>query len=316
MQEVQSIMNQPSLSRIGVIRLGVKDARGRSQEVGHFIFDIEDSELREKAFSFYGQKPTTLDITFFSDVIDDIFRCTLQRWGKSKTGTPYLVCEGDGNTAISEGAKRPCPCSAIETKECRKTTVLKFLIPGISIGGYFRLATKSKHSAPDIQTALRLVRETTRGLIMRPFKLRRTEGYAKINGIKMKKYFVSLECHGALPAAVLDSKEPVSHGAPVIRQCPPLLPPFTGDQFSISYRNEKRLRRGRRMVKEKIKLFIMNPHSESALENYAIQYFKKASFNDLTVEELLELWHDIEDKPETVGRIYELTEEIMRQKSL
>jgi len=37
---------------------------------------------------------------------------------------------------------------------------------------------------------------------MRPFRLRRTVGYAEVNGIRTKKYYVSLEGHDAIAAPV------------------------------------------------------------------------------------------------------------------
>jgi hypothetical protein len=69
---------------------------------------------------------------------------------------------------------------------------------------------------------------------------------------------------------------------------------------------ERRLVAGQAKVREKIKLHIRDPRAVAALEDYACARFDRQRFDDLTVEQLLELWHDIDGKKGVVGEIYKL----------
>jgi hypothetical protein len=288
----------------------VKDGSGWPQEVGHFILDIEDNNLRSNAQALYGDKPKVLDITFFSDRIEDVFRCTLQRWVKDKQGISRLLCEGTGTEAIEGGRMRLCPCPALGSG-CQKKTVLKFLIPRLTIGGYFLLATRSDNNADNIETGLKLIKRTTGGLIMREMSLKRTEGYATVNGVRTRKFYVALEGHYAVPAitaAAVPAVKP-QEGTPAAGQSVAgmtslgtlLRPP---DACTLARQEELRLRDGRHKVREKIRLFIMEPGAEAAAEKYACIRFSKKCFEDLSVDQLLELWHSIDDDETTLGDIY------------
>ncbi|MGD1076393.1 MAG: hypothetical protein ABR903_10020 [Thermodesulfovibrionales bacterium] len=58
----------------------------------------------------------------------------------------------------------------------------------------------------------------------------------------------------------------------------------------------KRLEDGRKKVKEKIKAFSVNPRAQEALEEYVFERFKRP-FEELTISELLTLWHEIGEEP-------------------
>ncbi len=71
--------------------------------------DIEDPDLRNRGKVIYGDKPEVLNIAFFSNTIEDVFRCTYNRWVDNK-GVSRLLCEGNGVEAVERGQKRSCPC--------------------------------------------------------------------------------------------------------------------------------------------------------------------------------------------------------------
>ena len=302
---IPNITNTPRLNKAGVIRLGIRE-NGKPREVGHFIFDIDDPDLSRKAHKIYGEYPRAIDIVFFSDRLEDIFRCTLQRWGKSRKGTPYLLCEGNGLAAVSEGEGKECPCDALRNRECRKTTVIKFLIPNITMAGYFLLATKSEYSAQLIETALKLVQRSTGGIIMRPFTLKRTEGYAEVNAVKTKKYFVSLEAHQAVPNIDSDQVGQIrKQGEHDIASATWLN--SEDRELSLKRLQQHRVEKGRAMLKHKVRLIIANKHAETALEEYACKKYNAPSFDDVRVEQLLELWHAMEDDRDVVQKIYTIS---------
>jgi hypothetical protein len=288
----------------------VRDESGRPCEKGYFILDIRDKALTQKAERLYGKNPASLNITFFSNNLADIFKSTLQRWGTSKKGVPYLMCEGNRQLATSEGKTTTCPCNYFG-RECRRKTTLKFLIPDISLFGFFLLTTKSEHSADEIATQLALASRLPQGLIMQPFRLRRTEGFAQVNGIKTKKYYVSLEAREPkhmTPAGAPEASMPeVSFEGHQQESYLPSAFVSREGMLAEARREQARMQDGRNKVKGKLRCYIMDPNAEKALEEYACHRFNKASFDDLTRIELLELWHDISDKSVAVEEIFTLS---------
>lgn len=315
MPKVSNIVNRSRLAKLGVIRLGSKDSTGKPKEIGHFIINTETA-IAERARQIYGSSPTSLDVSFYSDRVDEMYRCTYQKWGRSKkNGTPHLACEGNGQEAVaSEGAgvekQVTCPCPALG-RDCKKTTVIKLLLPKISMTGYFILATKSENNAQTIQTGIELVYRITGGLSMRPLRLTRTEGFAEVNGFKIKKYFLALTLdeeaweranakRDALPHASSDGQRQQ------LERIKPVIPPFEENSTRARIEEERRQTKGRAMVREKIKLHIKHPDAEKALETYACSHFDKASFEELTADQLLELWHKIDPKKEMLGEIFRM----------
>ena len=59
-------------------------------------------------------------------------------------------------------------------------------------------------------------------------------------------------------------------------------------------------------MREKVKQFFINPKAELALEQYACQRFGKQTFENLQVEELLELWHALGEDPQAIKDIHAL----------
>jgi hypothetical protein len=147
---------------------------------------------------------------------------------------------------------------------------------------------------------------------MSEVRLKRTEGYATVNGVRTRKFYIALEGHltmvpaiiaAAVPAAVKPYEETLAMGQRVagMTSLGTLLRP--PDACTLARQEELRLRDGRGKVREKIRLFIMEPGAEAAAEQYACIWFSKKSFEDLSVDQLLELWHSIDDET-TLRNIY------------
>ncbi len=138
-------------------------------------------------------------------------------------------------------------------------------------------------------------------------QLRRTTGYADVNGVRVKKYYVALLPLKVLaetdktPAAAAVNKAEKSGALTSIREI--LKPP---DAATFVRQQEKQLRERRRKVREKIKVHIMEPGADEALQLYACARFSKVRYEDLTADQLQELWYAIDDDENTVGDIYSI----------
>uniref|UniRef100_A0A6H1ZDT3 Uncharacterized protein n=1 Tax=viral metagenome TaxID=1070528 RepID=A0A6H1ZDT3_9ZZZZ len=107
----------------GVIRLGGEQSRGEwNQELSYFRLTSEDVSVdaAEKLVKVYGEKPTTLHVTFPSNDPDEVFEDQYELWrgSKNKDVKGVLMCCGDGIHAkriIDEEnpwnrEKVECPC--------------------------------------------------------------------------------------------------------------------------------------------------------------------------------------------------------------
>ena len=307
--KISSIITPPRLSRLGVVRLGISLPGGKAKEVGHFIIDA-GGELAEQVKNFQGGEPKELDITFYAESIDEIYRSTYQKWKPGKEG-PLLLCEGNGESAIEyTGRQRSCPCPQMG-KECVRKTVLRFLIPELSLNGYWVMVSKSEHSDRAIRGTLEVALRSG-GLLMRPFKLIREAGYASVAGRKVKKYFVKLTI--AEPQERKgETERPASAdvGALVVPVRGLLQGRVDGQGAEAVGKVANRIMRDRLLeekrnkVVEKLKLSIRDHRGVAALAVYASVRFRRERFEDLPIEELFELWHDL-SKDEVVNEIARL----------
>lgn len=171
---IPGLSDQPGLPRLGKFRLGIRETSGSGYpiEVKHFIFDPEDSigdearaDLCERFVERYGDQPQAVDnVVFVAANRFDAFSSSLEWWGAGK-----LLCHGDGQEAerlVKEtGEWRPmdfcaqtgrCPEWA-SGKQCKMTARLRFMLPDITLAGYFQLDTSSKYSAANIRDGLNLL---------------------------------------------------------------------------------------------------------------------------------------------------------------
>jgi len=84
-----------------------------------------------------------------------------------------------------------------------------------------------------------------------------------------------------------------------------------------------RLEKGRKAVKEKIKLFVKGQYVDRALEIHLCERYGAGQFEALSVANLLESWHGIKEGSEIVDKVWNLagklrhgvTEELPLQKT-
>lgn len=314
----------PKLAKRGTIRLGVRES-GSIKEVDYFIIDIEDIALKEKALSTYGTNPRELDITFYTDSVEEIFRHSFQLWGSSQKGTPALKCEGDGEKAIeyTPGTDvekdKVCPCEKYP-KYCRKTGALKFLLPKLTMGGYFTMTTRSDHNIKIIKTVLDLVLRATGGLMLRPLKLKRVAGRVNINGIITKKYFVEIVWDQGIDEI---GSEVVK--LPILTESFPLIDSNYGDNIAdnivevkdsevawdaLTGNEETKLALDK--VTEKVKIKVRGPFINNAVEVYACERFGVGSTSGLRIDDLRRLWKEVESE-DVIRKIWDMATRMFQE---
>ena len=144
---------------------------------------------------------------------------------------------------------------------------------------------------------------------MRQFKLQRTEGYARVNGVKVRKCFVSLVLDEALGTSVSGAKGwgELKRERELPKQpSPAFLPPplrALDDPRFLARKEQTRVKEWREKVKRRLRLHITDQRADEALEAYASSRFGR-DYEDLTFEDLVLLWHDIERR-EVLGAIYD-----------
>lgn len=301
-QRVANIINRPKLSKIGAVRLGVKGEGGKMTEVNYFVLDIQDKDVLARAQAAYGKEPATLDIAFFSDDVNDVYSCTYQKWSKSVKGTPILDCEGNGVEAVDmKGQHKTCPCPELG-KKCNKVTVIKFLLPKVSMGGYFMLSTRSEHNARVIDTTIQLVSKATGGLTMRMLKMNRVEGFITVNGMKTKKQFISLVWDKGIDDMQMVDNDGGTHPLELTHEESEMSTPnfedcatekSDGETIHTSSTDMERIIKGRAKVKEKLHEIVNTPEADKALEAYACRKYGVETFDMLSIDNLLDLWHSL-----------------------
>lgn len=178
---IPGFSDQVGFPRLGKLRLGVRSSNAKGKEfpteVDYFIFDPEptlEAELRtrltEQFTELYGAKPTMLPhVRFASSNRDHAFSQSLEMWGSSK-----MLCHGNGveaerltkvrpNDDQSPSAwlpHSPCAnhgCPQWEQRQCSMITRLRFLLPDVSVAGYFQIDTSSKYSSANLRDAINLL---------------------------------------------------------------------------------------------------------------------------------------------------------------
>ena len=191
--------NDRKMPILGKIRLGksiIKQRPDGSQveyptETPYFVVPPDVA-------SIYGEEPLELDVMLPSENVPAVFPQSLAMFGSSQG----LKCTGDMQTASrlndATGAweQRSCPCEHLKSADnpkgaCQERGTLMVILPKVSIGGCYQLATGSYHSVVAINSALDYIKTIIGRISMVPLKLKRTEkvGY---RGSKKTHYPVSL----------------------------------------------------------------------------------------------------------------------------
>lgn len=216
------------LPRLGKIRLGIKvrhatkkDKDGKPveypREVGWFVCPVEIQKV-------YGEKPTALDIMF---PLEDETKCVPQNYKAYVFNG--LRCKGDGEFAIrrvsdlkwmkdgkllDDATTRlingpppddpnamveiTCPCSLLESGECRQSANLMVLLPKVSMGGVYQIDTGSYHNIVRINSGIDYVRALLHRVALVPLVLHRQQEEIPYEGKKAKHYLLQLTLNANL----------------------------------------------------------------------------------------------------------------------
>ena len=193
---------------LGKIRLGrtmVKQRPDGSQveyptETPFFVVPPDVAQI-------YGEEPMELDAMLPSENVSAVFPQSLALFGSSQG----LKCTGDLQTAsrLNETTdlweQRTCPCEHLKSAEnpkggCQERGTLLVILPKVSVGGCYQVATSSYHSVVAINSALDYIKTIIGRISMVPLKLRRTEkvGY---RGSKKMHYPISLTLDATMAEA-------------------------------------------------------------------------------------------------------------------
>lgn len=201
------------IPRLGRIRLGIKVQKMHNgqpvfkdgqpveypKETDHFVVPKEVAQV-------YGDRPTELDVMFFSNDPEIVFPQSMLWYGKSKG----VKCRGNGveaeryNEQTKTWEPRSCPCEHFKTPEnprgeCDEFGHLLVTLPKVNVGGVYQIDTRSYNSAVDVNSGIEMVRlllatqEHPEGRIaMVPLKLRREKRETHHDGQRQIHYTMSL----------------------------------------------------------------------------------------------------------------------------
>ena len=182
MSPIKGVSEVVRLPRLGKIRLGIR-AQGSDYPVPTDYF-VCPEEVRK----VFGEKPKELRIMFPTE--------DQSQWAgqhlKCYSGSRGLVCRGDGESAVAcvdpragrmatdetvptklqEVSCLPDNCLYHVRRQCRRVMNLQFLLPDCPGFGVYQLDTSSYHSIVNVNSMLRLMRDTCQRLSMLPLCLR------------------------------------------------------------------------------------------------------------------------------------------------
>ena len=174
------------LPRLGIIRLGTKETRYRNdgseysfpKRADHFVLNHEPPDNAGPVRERYGDAPTVLEPVLFPGEDEDV---VASHWLRMYSQTWGLTCIGDGlkarrradaevlkatgearpagrNTKTIERVQVDCPCPFLDSKDCRETMYLRFVLPEVEGLGVWQIATGSRNSILNVQGTLGLLK--------------------------------------------------------------------------------------------------------------------------------------------------------------
>lgn len=216
---IKGVSDHRRLPRLGKIRLGIKvkkpkpDSRCKHpqdemcgycsypKEVPHFVVPREVAAI-------YGNEPLELDIMFPIEDERQVFP-QAYRWYQQSG----LRCKGNGETAmrrvadIKAGNVKPiaplatdadpnslaeveCPCPLLESGDCGQSAHLMVLLPKVSLGGVYQIATGSFHNIVRLNSCIDYARSMAGRIALVPLKLIRQKEEIEFEGKKAPHYLL------------------------------------------------------------------------------------------------------------------------------
>ena len=169
--EVQKI----ELGRLGKIKVGeLKESNGKTfpSSIDYFRFTSGQADRVERMRTLFGDKPTSVRITFHSDSIDDVCSNRFEL----RNGAGQLMAYGDGEKfkeSVKEGWVDRTKAEVSKLKGVwQEILILKFIVLGFPEIGYWEFATKAKETTiPQVVSTFDLVLSKFGRVTMVPFRL-------------------------------------------------------------------------------------------------------------------------------------------------
>lgn len=207
---IPGFSDQPGFPRLGKVRLGVRSTSTTGKEfpkeVDYFVLDPDDAlqphyreELLRMFHEQFGERPTTIEgIMFVSADREEAFEQSLNWYGQNK-----LLCHGNGeeaerlNRESGQWERRAnCAnsgqCPEWNSEKCKMVTKLRFVIPSVSMAGFFQLDTGSKYSSANLRNGINLLEALFQRIHGIPLTLTRAPQVIEHEGKANTHYIVSL----------------------------------------------------------------------------------------------------------------------------
>jgi hypothetical protein len=195
------------IPRLGRIRLGIKVQKQQNgkpvlndrKEPIEFPKETDYFVVPPEVEAIYGKQPKELDVMFPLEDERLVFPASLKWYGRAKG----LRCHGNGETAerldekTGKWGEMKCPCDKLKSEtnpkgECTEQANLMVMLPRVSLGGIYQIATGSYHSVVDINSGIDMCRQMVGRIQLVPLKLRREERVTHKDGRPSKHYTLTL----------------------------------------------------------------------------------------------------------------------------
>lgn len=172
---IPGFSDQRELPRVAKLRLGVRVQNGTKdhpRETDHFVLDVEESvapevaeEIRGRFVQLYGERAQILsNVVFISADREQAFSSGYEMWGNGK-----LRCHGNGDEALRKDGGEwkpwsPCAntgCPDYQAKRCSMQSRLRFMLPDVTVLGYFQIDTGSIYSSANLRNGINLLEALT-----------------------------------------------------------------------------------------------------------------------------------------------------------
>ena len=203
-----------SLSVIGSVKVGEKSERGLPRSTDYFVFSSENAEYIKFVTEKYGDKPTTLPITFLSNDMASVCNHRYELRGKDGkriaygNGQEFQKAQKQGYTVVDVPVRPHAPEAWMKQEEeaagaeWKEVLTLRFYIVGVPILGVWKFETKAKESTiPSIIQTVDTVMNVAGRISEIPFDLSVKKVTSDKAGAKNTYPVVSLTCNLSADAA-------------------------------------------------------------------------------------------------------------------
>jgi len=275
-----------------------------SQSVSYFILPEHLTARSDN------DNPSRLRVIPAYKELERTFPSSYAKYAKNR----LLFCSGNGATAERYDHHKkakvqvPCndSCSYRKDGTCKPSATLYVVLPDYDMFSAYKITTRSETSIRNIYSTLNKLRDS-QGRIARTIceiriiEKRRRSDNKVYRVLQLVPPMVSLDEMASLQQ---------EHFCMIDHQKTDTADPAEDGSTDYNDDTQERLAKGRTMVREKIEHYVKGPYVMRALEIYACNKYGKHHFDDLTREDLLSLWHEIDEKSKMVDEIWMLSKKL------